>query len=234
MDLLARNAAVFADIVPQVVRAAPEAILVVATNPVDVMTALTIRLSGLPSSRVIGSGTILDTARFRALLGAHLGIAPPSIHAYVIGEHGDSEVLVWSSVRVGGVSLDEIAHPLGIAVDAAVRNRVDAGVRGAAQRIIAGKGATAFGIGSALTRLSQAILSDERAMFTVSTLQDEIAGVGSVALSLPRIIGRGGVLTSLPSNLDSEERRKLHRSAETLEAAQAALGRTLDFGDHRL
>lgn len=220
-DLLGRNAAVFAEIVPRAVEAAPEAVLLVATNPVDTMTQIATQLSGLPRARVIGSGTLLDTARFRALIGLHLGLSPHSVHAYVIGEHGDSEVLVWSSARVGGVPLAAIAARRQRPLDAEAQARIDDGVRRAAYRIIAGKGATAFGIGAGLARLARAVLSDERALVTASIVEDEIMGVPEVALSLPRLIGRGGVLDSFPADLAAAEAAALRRSAEILKEAAA-------------
>lgn len=162
LQLLDRNAQVFAQVVPRVLEAAPEAVLLVATNPVDVMTQVAYRLSGLPPGRVVGSGTILDTARFRALLAEYLRVAPQSVHAYVLGEHGDSEVLVWSSAQVGGVPLLEFAEARGRALSPEDRARIDEGVRRAAYRIIEGKGATYYGIGAGLARLVRAILTDEK------------------------------------------------------------------------
>lgn len=220
LDLLARNADVFRAIIPAVHRAAPGALLVVATNPVDVMTQVAASVSGLPDGRVIGSGTILDTARFRALLGEQLRVSPHSVHAYVLGEHGDSEVLVWSGARVGGVPLAAFA---GRAVDAAVRARIDDGVRRAAYRIIAGKGATYHGIGAGLARLIEAIRDDERVVLTVSTVTPDALGVANVALSLPRIVGASGVLETLDPELSDDERAALRRSAEVLAEAARAL-----------
>jgi L-lactate dehydrogenase len=221
LDLLARNAAVFGEIVPGVRQAAPDALLVVATNPVDIMTQVAVRVSGLPPARVIGSGTMLDTARFRALLGEHLGVAAHSVHAYVLGEHGDSEVLAWSSVRVGGVPLAAFADAHAVTAD--VRARVDEAVRRAAYRIIAGKGATFHGIGAGLARIVECIRDDERAVFTVSTITDECEGVRDVALSLPRIVGAEGIVHTLAPELDDEERAALGRSARVLRDAADAL-----------
>jgi L-lactate dehydrogenase len=138
LELLERNAAVFAEIVPQILAAAPDAILLVATNPVDVMTQVATRISGLAPERVIGSGTILDTARFRALLGGWLEVSPRSVHAYVLGEHGDSEVLCWSVADVGGITVDKLARQIGRALDDEVKARIDRGVRRAAYRIMCG------------------------------------------------------------------------------------------------
>ncbi len=187
LQLLSRNAAVFREIVPQVLENAPNALLVVATNPVDVMTHLTAHFAaehGVSSSRVIGSGTTLDTARFRALLGQHLGIDSQHVHGYVVGEHGDSEVLTWSLITIGGMPLLEFCYQQHITLDDEVRQQIDEGVRRAAYRIISGKGATYYGIGSALAHIVDVILHDQRAVLTVCTPVDEIAGVEKVTVAL--------------------------------------------------
>jgi L-lactate dehydrogenase len=224
LQLLDRNAQVFTQVVPRGLEAAPEAVLLVATNPVDVMTQVAYRLSGLPPGRVVGSGTVLDTARFRALLAEHLQVAPQSAHAYVVGEHGDSEVLVWSSAQVGGVPLLAFAEARGRPLTQEVRLAVDEGVRRAAYRIIEGKGATYYGIGAGLARLVRAILTDEKGVFTVSTFTAEVEGVHEVSLSLPRLLGAEGVEETLYPSLDASEREALRRSAEILKEAAFALG----------
>jgi L-lactate dehydrogenase len=221
LELLERNAAVFAEIIPQVLDAAPDAILVVATNPVDVMTQIATRLSGLPPERVIGSGTILDTARFRALLGGHLGVSPKSVHAYVLGEHGDSEVLCWSVADAGGVPVDQLARQIGRPLEDETRARIDQGVRRAAYRIIAGKAATWHGIAGGLTRIMQSIGGNEDSVLTVSMLTEEVEGVGPIALSLPRVVGRSGIARTLVPSLEAGERAALRRSAATIEEALA-------------
>jgi L-lactate dehydrogenase len=220
LDLLGRNAEVFAEIVPAVVGAAPNALILVATNPVDVMTHVATRISGLPPHRVIGSGTILDTARFRALLGDLIDVSSQSVHAYVLGEHGDSEVLVWSSARVSGIPLESFA---GRELTATARGEVDQAVRKAAYRIIAGKGSTYHGIGAGLARMVEAVRDDERVVLTVSTVEPDFEGLGEVALSLPRVVGAGGVLRTLAPELSDEERRALHESAGKLKAAYREL-----------
>jgi len=201
-------------------------VLLVATNPVDVMTEVATRLSGLPPSRVIGSGTILDTARYRALLAEFLGISAKSVHASVLGEHGDSEVLCWSSASVGAVPVESLARQKGKPLSDSDKLAIDQGVRGAAYKIIAGKGATWFGIGGGIARLVQAIAADERAVLTVSTLTPEVEGVRDVALSLPRVVGAQGAGEALWPDLDDAERLALKRSAETLKAASDGLRRT--------
>jgi len=221
LELLERNAAVFADIIPQVLDATPEAILIVATNPVDVMTQIATRLSGLSPGRVIGSGTILDTARFRGLLGAHLEVSPKSVHAYVLGEHGDSEVLCWSVADVGGIPVDKLARQIGRPLDDEAKARIDLGVRRAAYRIIEGKGATWHGIAGGLTRIIQSVGGNEDSVLTVSMLTEEVEGVGPIALSLPRVVGRSGIARTLLPSLDAGERAALRRSAATIEEALA-------------
>ncbi len=216
LALLSRNAAVFRSIVAEVLHAAPDTILLVATNPVDIMTDIATRLSGLPPARVIGSGTILDTARFRALLGRHLGIAPQSVHAYVLGEHGDSEVLAWSAARAGSVPIRSFAAHVGAAITDEVVARIDDGVRRAAYRIIAGKGATWHGIGAGLARIVRAIGGDEGAVLSVSMLTPEVEGVPDVTLSIPRVVGRSGITADLFPDLSAHEHEALHRSARLL------------------
>ncbi|MEM1065404.1 MAG: L-lactate dehydrogenase [Pseudomonadota bacterium] len=223
LALLERNAAVFREVVAEVLRAAPDTILLVATNPVDIMTYIATRISGLPPARVIGSGTILDTARFRWLVGQHLRIAPHSVHAYVLGEHGDSEVLAWSAARAGSVELSSFAAQVGAPITASVRERIDGGVRRAAYTIIEGKGATWYGIGAGLARIVRAIARDEEAVLSVSIRMDAVAGVRDVALSVPRVVGASGVTADLLPDLDRGETEALTASATVLKETAAAL-----------
>jgi L-lactate dehydrogenase len=223
LELLSRNAAVFRAIVGSVLAAAPDAILLVATNPVDIMTDVATRLSGLDPARVIGSGTILDTARFRSLVGSHLGIAPQSVHAYVLGEHGDSEVLAWSAARAGSVPLRSFAAQVGAPLTDSVVARIDDRVRNAAYTIIAGKGATWYGIGAGLARIVRAIGRDEQAVLSVSIVTPEVEGVRDVALSIPRVVGAQGVTAQLFPELDAGEHAALERSARLLKDTASAL-----------
>ncbi|MCF1436123.1 L-lactate dehydrogenase [Agrobacterium vitis] len=216
LELLGRNAEVFRQVVDQVLAAAPNAILLIASNPVDIMTDIATRLSGLAPQRVIGSGTILDTARFRSLLGRYLEISPQSVHAYVLGEHGDSEVLAWSNAMVGAVPLMSFAKQAGKPVTDTVRSEIDAGVRHAADKIIKGKGATYYGIGAGLARIVKAIASDQRDVLSVSSVTAELAGVTNVAASVPRVIGSSGILMDLVPDLDETERIALAKSARML------------------
>ncbi|MCC6616029.1 MAG: L-lactate dehydrogenase [Anaerolineae bacterium] len=222
LELLGRNQRVFNAVIPQIVTHAPDAILVVATNPVDVMTHLTAEIAaghGVASGRVFGSGTTLDTARFRALLSRDLGVDTPHIHAYVVGEHGDSEVLAWSQVEVGGLALNQFCDAQGITLDDAERARIDEAVRRAAYRIIEGKGATYYGIGSALARIVQVVLGDQRAIMTICAPADDVAGVHDVTVAMPHILGGDGMLARLPIALNEAEHAALARSAGIVKAA---------------
>jgi len=223
LQLLERNVEVFRKVVPQVLQSAPGALLLVVSNPVDVITQVVTKLSRLSAAKVMGSGTILDTARFRALLGEHLGVAPVSIHGYVLGEHGDSEVLVWSSAKVGGVSIRDYAEQIGLDVTEAMKAQIDDGVRRAAYRIIEGKGATYYGIGAGIAQIVQAVRDDERRVLTVSSLTREVATFKGICLSLPRVVGREGILTELRPDLSSEEHRALQKSADILKEAVVSL-----------
>ncbi len=226
LDLLSRNAEIFAEIVPAVLAATSAPIFLVATNPVDVMTQIVTVIAGrggVASERVIGSGTILDSARFRTQLAAHLGISPTYIDARVLGEHGDSEVLHWSGAAAGNLPVTEVARQMGRQLTDADRSRIDKAVRRAAYAIIQGKGATWFGVGAGLARIAQAIEDDERALITCSMLTPECQGVPDVALSLPRVLGAGGVVRTFTPELDSEERAALKRSAEILKEAAAGV-----------
>lgn len=224
LQLLERNVQVFQKVVPNVIKYTPKTILLIVSNPVDVMTQVVTRISGIPPERVIGSGTILDTARFRALLGEHLEVSPQSVHAYVLGEHGDSEVLVWSSARVGGAPLLDFAEQSGRSLTKEVRSRIDDGVRRAAYRIIEGKGATYYGIGAGIARIARAIRNDERAVLTVSILTPEVEGVEEVSLSIPRVVGANGIKATLPQALSDEEYSALRRSAEILKESASEIG----------
>ena len=222
LDLLTRNAQIFAEIVPAVMAAAPDTIFLVASNPVDIITWIVTVLAsrhGVAPERVIGSGTILDSARFRTLLAAHLGISPAYIDARVLGEHGDSGVLHWSGAVAGDLPVAEAARQMGRELVEADRSRIDTAVRRAAYDIIKGKGATWFGVGAGLARMAQVIQGDERALITCSLLTAECHGVRDVALSLPRVLGARGVVTTFMPNLDPGERAALKQSAEILKEA---------------
>ena len=220
LDLLQRNAAVFAQVIPAILKHAPEAVLVVVSNPVDILTHMAAHFAaklGVPASRVIGSGTMLDTARFRALVGRHFGVDPQHVHGYVMGEHGDSEVLTWSRASIAGTRLDDFAKLRGQSpLTEADRQEIDTGVRRAAYHIIAGKGSTYYGIGSAVSRLVDVLLHDQRAILSICSRQAEVAGVKDVTLSVPHLVGGSGVVETIPVPLTESEQTALTRSARLL------------------
>jgi L-lactate dehydrogenase len=186
---------------------------------VDILTHFAAHFAsrrGVPTSRVIGSGTMLDTARFRALLGRHHGVDPQHVHAYVIGEHGDSEVLTWSQATIAGMPLDEFCGTLRRALSAEERAQIEDKVRRAAYHIIEGKGSTYYGIGSAVARLLEALLQNQRAILTISSRQTNVPGLENITISLPHIISGEGVVAAIPLTLDAEERKALSRSAALL------------------
>jgi L-lactate dehydrogenase len=227
LQLLQRNADVFRQIVPSVLKHAPAAVLLVVTNPVDIMTHLAAHFAAgfkVPHTRVIGSGTTLDTARFRALLGRHFDVDPHHVHAYVLGEHGDSEVLAWSQASIAGLSLEEFAKVHGRPLTDGDRQQIDENVRRAAYHIIAGKGATYYGIGSAVARIVDVLLHDQRAILTICS---RIAGVPDCdggTLALPHLVGGEGAMATIPLVLDAGERQALNRSAGILREAIESLG----------
>ncbi len=217
--LLERNASILREVITNAIRFAPNAIFIIATNPVDIITHLSVGIVselGIPSERIIGTGTTLDTARFRALLGRHLGVDPHHVHGYVAGEHGDSEVLIWSNIDVGGIALKDFIKFRNVEFNAAIKNEIENSVRNAAYKIIEGKGSTYYGIGAALARLVEIIGRDNRAILTISTRVKEIVGVKDVTLSLPHLIGGDGDLGVLPLKLIEEEKNLLEKSARII------------------
>jgi len=224
IDLVKKNAAIFREIVPAVALANPDGIILVATNPVDVLTYLTYRISGLPAARVIGSGTILDTARFRALLAEHYGVDPRSVHAYIAGEHGDTEVPVWSSANIAGMPLADFATANGVGHDQAQLQEIFEATRDAAYQIIERKGATYYAVAAGLLRIVEAILRDQSTVLSVSSLICDYYGIDDVYLSVPTVLGRGGVERTLRLGLSAEEASGLRRSADLLRSTIATLG----------
>ena len=219
IDLLSRNTAVFRSIIEPVVDSGFDGIFLIATNPVDIMSQITLRLSGFSPDRVIGSGTTLDSARLRYLVGKKLSVDPRNIHAYVIGEHGESEFVPWSQAHVATVSLDELRlkHPEKSAeLD---MTEIESEVRNSAQKIIAAKKATYYGIGMALVRITRAIFSDEDSILTISSLVDGPYGIRETYLGLPCIVGRQGRVKLLELDLNDEETAKLRKSASIIREA---------------
>lgn len=223
LELLARNIAIFSEVVPEVARCNPNGIVVIATNPVDVLAYAAYKLSGLPVERVIGSGTILDTARFRHLLSQRLGIDARSVHAHIVGEHGDSEVPVWSLANVAGMRLSDFCATHGIELDQQALDGIFAQTRDAAYHIIERKRATYYAVAAGLLRLVESILRDQRTVLSVSTLIPGYYGVEDVYLSLPTVIDRGGVSRVLQLELNPSEVEAFRKSAATVKAAIAKL-----------
>ncbi len=223
LALVGKNGSIFREIVPEVVRHNPDGVLLIASNPVDVLTYATWKLSGLPRGRVIGSGCILDTARLRTLVGQHLGIDPHSVQADVIGEHGNSQVPVWSLANVAGMRLPDYAAAQGRAHDRAALDEIARQTRDAGPAVAERKGATYYGVAAGLLRITEAVLRDERSILTVSTVIDGYEGIEDVALSLPSIVGRNGVEEVVALALDEAEREALGRSAAVLKETAAEL-----------
>lgn len=226
LDLAARNAVVVREVAAGIAEHSPQAIIVVATNPVDIIARLAQETSGFPPESVIGSGTILDTARLRHLVGQHFRVDPRSVDAQMIGEHGDSAVAIWSLANVAGVPLAELARMRGVSFAAAVKERIAGEVRNAAYAIIAGKGATYYAIASGLVRIIEAILCDQKAVLTVSNAvgrAQRLPELEGVWLSLPCIVGRGGLEQTLALDLSPDERANLLKSGEILRATKRGI-----------
>ncbi len=221
--LLQRNVEALRGIVAGVVAANPGGLLLVATNPVDALTWAALKMSGLPSARVIGSGTVLDSARLRAELAAHYRVDARNVHAYVLGEHGDSEFVAWSTATLGNMGLPAYCAATGMSCTPGEMDAIALRVRNAAYEIIRRKGATNFAIAASLTRIIEAIVRDEASVLTVSTLVQGEYGIRDVCLSLPAIVGREGVQRVLPVPLAPGEVAALQRSAEAIRSAAAAL-----------
>lgn len=215
-DLLGRNAAICRDIVGKIVTHNPDGLIAIATNPVDVLTYIAADVVKLPWGRVFGSGTILDTARFRQMLGEHYRVDPRSVHAYIIGEHGDTELPVWSLANIGGVRLPEYPAPDGRPAPQATLDDIFQRTRRAAYDIIQRKHATYYAIGLGLLSIAEAVLRDQRTVMTVSTPLTGQYGVSGIALSLPAVVGTGGVSEVLPIHLSEQEQKQFRHSADTL------------------
>ncbi len=215
MELAGANVDLVRKALPALLEVAPEAIVLLVTNPVDVVTFVAQEISGLPHGRVIGSGTVLDTSRLRNLLADRLGIAVNSVHATVVGEHGDTEIVLWSSATVGGSPLLDVVGPDGGRVTAGDLDDLLHRVRNAAYEIIVGKGATNLAIGLATARIVGSISRDERTVLPVS-VRIEFDGIGEVCLSLPSVVGRRGVMAQLPVSMTEAEQEGLRASAATI------------------
>ena len=218
LDMVQRNGEIWKQIIPQIVKHNPDGILLIATNPVDALTYAALKLSGLPTQRVIGSGTVLDTARFRFLLSEHFRVDARSVHAFIIGEHGDSEVPVWSLANIAGMKLDDFCRAQGIQLTEANRQNIYEQTRDAAYRIIERKGATYYAVAAGLIRITAALLRDQNSVFSVSTLVENYYGIQDVCLSLPAILNSSGIRDVLRLELSEKEQAQLQNSAAVLKA----------------
>ena len=224
LDLLQRNAKVFRSIVGPVTESGFNGIFLVATNPVDIMTRITCALSGFNPRRVLGSGTALDTARLRYLLGEYFAVDPRNMHAYVMGEHGDSEFVPWSQAMLATKPILDVCRDSGGRCRVEDMERISEEVRSAAQRIIQAKNATYYGIGMALVRITRAIFGDESSVLTVSAMLRGEYGESDVFTGVPCIVGRNGIRRVLSLSLNEEETAKFHQSCETLRQVYGELG----------
>ncbi len=223
LELLGKNAAVVRDIAANLLALGGEPILIVATNPVDVLTHRLLEQTGFPPSRVMGSGTVLDSSRLRQMLAQELNVDVRNVHAHVIGEHGDSELAVWSRANVSGIPLGDFCAGRCVGYGQEFRDRIQDEVRRAAYEIIARKGSTAYAVGVALTRIVEAIVRDEKSVLTVSTATRGLYGLPDVSLSLPCVIGEDGIELVVDSGLAPAELEALRASAEVLRGTEDSL-----------
>ena len=216
LDLVKKNVAIFKSIMPEFAKRNCPGIMLVVANPVDILTYVAIKYSGMPVNRVIGSGTVLDTARLKYLLGEHLAVDSRSIHAFIIGEHGDSEFATWSSANVSGVPLFDFCKMRGHTHYEEASHEIEASVRNSAYEIIKRKKATYYGIAMSVKRICEAIIRDEKSVLAVSSLMKDVYGVEDIALSMPAIVGKDGVEDLIPVRLSPDEQKKLRDSAKIL------------------
>ena len=216
LDLVKKNVEVFCSIIPEIAKRNCEGILLVVANPVDILTYVAAKLSGFPENRVFGSGTVLDTARLKYLLGEHLNVDSRSVHAFIIGEHGDSEIAAWSSANVSGVPLHKFCEMRGHFEHEKAMHEIAEGVKNSAYEIIEKKKATYYGIAMSVRRICEAIVRDEKSILPISSIQHGQYGIEEVALSMPAVVGKNGVETLVPIELSEAEQAELRKSAETL------------------
>jgi L-lactate dehydrogenase len=224
LDLTKRNVDIMSKVVPEICKYARETLLIVLSNPVDVLTYAAFKFSGLPQNYVLGSGTTLDSSRFRYLLSQYIGIDPRNVHAYIIGEHGDSEVPVWSLAHVSGVQLDDYCQSFNINLQSNVRNSIFAEVKNAAYHLIEKKGATYHAIALATLNIVESIARDQNSIYSVSSYIKNYHGVEDVCLSVPSIINRNGVNEHVILRLSSDELAAFIKSAEAIKQAIHSVG----------
>jgi L-lactate dehydrogenase len=225
LELLQTNAGIFRNIIPRVMAVNQDATLIIATNPVDILTHIAAQIAGLEHNLVLGSGTALDTARLRYMLGVHYGVDPRSVHAYVVGEHGDSELALWSLANIGGVRLAEFVGANGQGYDEVALENLFSQTRNAAEEIIRRKKATYYAIGLGLLSIVEAVLRDQHTVMTVSSPLSGQYGVKDIAISMPAIVGRLGVEEVLNLPLSDGELKAFQNSAQTLKDREAETAR---------
>ncbi len=223
LDLAAANATICARLLPDVMRVAPGAILLLVTNPVDIVTEIALKITGLAPERVLGSGTVLDSSRFRYLVARHCGVATQNVHAYIAGEHGDSEIPLWSSATIGSIPLSQWSVEGHGRLTAADKDAIVHNVKDAANQVIRGKGATNYAIGLAVANILEAILYDERRVLPVSGRLCGFHGIHDISLSLPRIVGRSGIEPPLPIPMTVDEEAGVEASAARLREVVSSL-----------
>lgn len=216
LDLVHRNIEIFKTIIPQIKQRDFKGILLIVSNPVDILTTVAVKLSGLPQNRVIGSGTVLDTARLKYAVGEHLNVDSRSVHAFIIGEHGDSEIAAFSSANISGIPLKNFCEMRGHYNHEADTDEIAQKVRNSAYEIISRKKATYYGIAMSVKRICEAIVRDEKSILPISSMMNGEYGITDIALSLPAIVGKNGVETKVPIQLNENESAKLLESAKCL------------------
>lgn len=223
LDLVQKNTAIYQSIIPEIVKRDFGGILLIVSNPVDILTYVALKLSGLPEKRVLGSGTVLDTARLKYALGEHLGVDSRSVHSFIIGEHGDSEIVAWSSTNVSGIPLNEFCEMRGHFNHDAAMDAIAEKVKNSAYEIISKKQATYYGIAMSVKRICECIVRNERSILPVSAMMHGEYGIEDITLSMPAIVGIGGVETHVPIALSEEEAEKLVESAKKLKEVAKGL-----------
>ena len=223
LDLVQKNTAIYQSIIPEIVKRDFGGILLIVSNPVDILTYVALKLSGVPENRVLGSGTVLDTARLKYALGEHLGVDSRSVHSFIIGEHGDSEIAAWSSTNVSGIPLNDFCEMRGHFNHDAAMDAIAEKVKNSAYEIISKKQATYYGIAMSVKRICECIVRNERSILPVSAMMHGEYGIEDITLSMPAIVGIGGVETHVPIALSEEEAEKLVESAKKLKEVAKGL-----------
>lgn len=216
LDLVHKNVGIYKSIMPEIAKRNYQGILLIVSNPVDILTYTAHKLSGIPENRIIGSGTVLDTARLKYQLGEHLNVDSRSVHTFIIGEHGDSEIAAWSSANVSGIPLNDFCEMRGHYKHQESMERIAETVKNSVYEIISKKGATYYGIAMSVKRICEAIVRDEKSILPISRMMHNEYGVDEVVLSMPAIVGADGIETEVPISLSEEEEKLLQKSADTL------------------